>query len=298
MPLVVAHLGPRGTNTETVALVYGEQYHGQTGQMVEFQPCPSIGKTLEAVAQDQADVAIVPVENSTEGGIAITLDSLWWIESLKIQQELVLPITHVLLSRGRSLENLTRVVSHPQALGQCQKWLSIHLPQVMLVPANSTTEAIQIIGDNPNSAAIASPRAATLFDVPILQTNIQDYPDNCTRFWAIAKEGYLTGSHTTLAFSVPRNMPGALVNPLKLLAQRNINLSRIESRPTKRSLGEYVFFMDLEASQAEPLFQEALEALEQYTEVLKIFGSYPTKVLQLADLEHFHPPVCPSIQDH
>lgn len=289
MPLVVAHLGPRGTNTETVALVYGEQHQARTGQRVDFSPCPSIGKTLEAVAQDKVDVAIVPVENSTEGGIAITLDGLWGAETLKIQQELVLPITHVLLSRGKSLESLTRVVSHPQALGQCQKWLGIHLPQVILVPANSTTEAIQIIGDDPNSAAIASPRAATLFDLPILQEDIQDYPDNCTRFWAIGKDGYLTGSHTTLAFSFPRNMPGALVNPLKLLAERNINLSRIESRPTKRSLGEYVFFMDLEASQAEPRLQEALEELQQYTEVLKIFGSYPTKVLQLPDLQHFHP---------
>ena len=93
-------------------------------------------------------------------------------------------------------------------------------------------------------------------------------------------------------------MPGALVNPLKLLAQRNINLSRIESRPTKRSLGEYVFFMDLEASQTESRLQEAIEALKKYTEVLKIFGSYPTKVLQLADLQHFHPPDWPSIQDH
>ena len=289
-PLVVAHLGPRGTNTETVALVYGEQHQERTGQVVEFLPCPSIGKTLEAAAQGLVDVAIVPVENSTEGGIAITLDCLWAAENLKIQQELVLPITHVLLSRGKLLADLTKVVSHPQALGQCQKWLGAHLPQVSLVPANSTTEAIQIIGDDPTAAAIASPRAATLFDLPVLQTDIQDYPDNCTRFWAVSSEGYLTGSHTTLAFSVPRNVPGALVAPLQLLAQRNINLSRIESRPTKRSLGEYVFFMDLEASQTELRLQEALEKLKQYTEVLKIFGSYPTKVLQLADLQHFHPP--------
>lgn len=288
MPLLVSHLGPRGTNTETVALVYGEQYHGQTGQPVEFKPCPSIGKTLEAAATGQVDVAIVPVENSTEGSIAITLDGLWAAHNLRIQQELILPIAHELLSAGDCLTALTRVVSHPQALGQCQKWLSTHLPQVILVPANSTTEAIQIIGDDPTAAAIASPRASTLFNLPILQSNIQDYPDNCTRFWAIGKEGYLNGSHTTVAFSVPRNQPGALVRPLQLLADRNINLSRIESRPTKRSLGEYVFFMDLEASQTEPRLQEALAELKAQTEVLKIFGSYPTKVLQLADLGHFH----------
>jgi len=284
MPLVVSHLGPEGTNTETVALVYAHNHHRKTGETVQLLPCPSIGKTLEAVADQQVDVAIVPVENSTEGTVAITFDSLWAADGLKIQQELVLPIAHVLLSRAPSLMTIKTVVSHPQALGQCQKWLSVNLPQAILVPANSTTEAIQLIEDDPQAAAIASPRAATLFNVPVLHTNIQDYPDNCTRFWAISSQGHLSGSHTTLAFSVPKNRPGALVNPLQVLAKRDINLSRIESRPTKRSLGEYVFFMDLEASQEQAHLQEALAELAQYTAELKIFGSYPTQFLALADL--------------
>ncbi|MFN9175615.1 MAG: prephenate dehydratase [Synechocystis sp.] len=284
MTLVVSHLGPEGTNTETVALVYAAAHHQQTGQTVKLLPCPSIGKTLEAVAQKRVDVAIVPVENSTEGTVAITFDSLWAADGLSIQQELVLPIAHVLLSCASSLTAIAKVVSHPQALGQCQKWLSAHLPEAILVPANSTTEAIQLIEHDPHAAAIASPRAATLFDVPVLHTQIQDYPDNCTRFWAISPQGHLSGSHTTLAFSVPKNRPGALVNPLQVLAKREINLSRIESRPTKRSLGEYVFFMDLEASQEQAHLQEALAELAQYTAELKIFGSYPTRFLSLADL--------------
>lgn len=284
MPLVVSHLGPKGTNTETVALVYAHNHRQKTGETVQLLPCPSIGKTLEAVAERRVDVAIVPVENSTEGTVAITFDSLWAGEGLNIQQELVLPIAHVLLSWAPSLMALEKVVSHPQALGQCQRWLSLNLPRAVLVPANSTTEAIQLIEADPLGAAIASPRAATLFTVPVLHTDIQDYPGNCTRFWAISPQGHRTGSHTTVAFSVPKNRPGALVNPLQVLAKRGINLSRIESRPTKRSLGEYVFFMDLEASQEQPHLQEALVELAPYTAELKIFGSYPTQFLSLADL--------------
>ena len=284
MSLVVSHLGPQGTNTETVALVYAHNHQQKTGERVHLLPCPSIGKTLEAVVQKRVDVAIVPVENSTEGTVAITFDSLWAANDLKIQQELVLPIAHVLLSRAPALAMLKNVVSHPQALGQCQKWLSAHLPQAVLVPANSTTEAIHLIENDPSAAAIASPRAAALFDVPVLATDIQDYPDNCTRFWAISPQGQLSGSHTTLAFSVPKNRPGALVNPLQALAKRGINLSRIESRPTKRSLGDYLFFMDLEASQEQAHLQDALAELAQHTAELKIFGSYPTQFLALSDL--------------
>ena len=288
MPLVVSHLGPQGTNTETVALVYAHNHQQKTGELVHLLPCPSIGKTLEAVVQKRVDVAIVPVENSTEGTVAITFDSLWAANDLKIQQELVLPIAHVLLSRAPALGMLKNVVSHPQALGQCQKWLSAHLPQAVLVPANSTTEAIHLIENDTQAAAIASPRAAALFDVPVLATDIQDYPDNCTRFWAISPQGQLSGSHTTLAFSVPKNRPGALVNPLQALAKRGINLSRIESRPTKRSLGDYLFFMDLEASQEQSHLQDALAELAQHTAELKIFGSYPTQFLTLSALAHFY----------
>ncbi|MEB3227331.1 MAG: prephenate dehydratase [Synechocystis sp.] len=290
MSLVVAHLGPEGTNAETVALVYAHNRRQQTNEIVQLLPCPSIGKTIEAVADKQVDVAIVPVENSTEGTVAITFDSLWAADDLKIQQELVLPIAHVLLSRASSLDGVVRVVSHPQALGQCQKWLSAQLPQVVLIPANSTSEAIQLIADDPQAAAIASPRAATLFDVPVLATNIQDYPDNCTRFWAIGPEGHLSGSHTTLAFSVPENRPGALVSPLQALAKRGINLSRLESRPTKRSLGDYLFFMDLEASQEQAHLQAALAELAESVAELKIFGSYPTQFLSPSDLAPFYRP--------
>jgi prephenate dehydratase len=274
MPLDLAHLGPKGTNAETAAIAYADWLQKNHGETVRLIPYPSIAQTLYAASDRAVDLAIVPVENSTEGGIAITLDTLWERGNLQIQQELVLPIIHVLLSRGIALEGIKTVYSHPQALGQCQKWLERHLPQARPIASNSTTEAIQFIQQDPTAAAIASPRAAQLYDLPTLATDINDYPDNCTRFWVLGTEPSLQGTHTALAFSVPANVPGALVKPLQVVAERNINLSRIESRPTKRSLGEYLFFMDLESSQTDSRLQDVLTELGNYTEVLKVFGSY------------------------
>jgi prephenate dehydratase len=285
MSLSVAHLGPQGTNAETAALAYAHWLSHHQGQSTHLIPYPTIGQSLQAAADQEVDLAIIPVENSTEGSIVVTLDTLWERGNLQIQQELVLPIIHVLLSWGTSLESLTTIYSHPQALGQCQKWLAKTLPHCRLVPANSTTEAIQLLEHSPHLAAIASPRAANLYQVPVLEAGINDYPDNCTRFWVVGIKPQTTGSHTALAFSVPANVPGALVNPLQVLAERNINLSRIESRPTKRSLGEYLFFMDLEVSQSQSSLQEALAELSRYTEVLKIFGSYSILSLEKQDLE-------------
>jgi len=279
-----AHLGPKGTYSELAALAYGRWSHQTLGGDIQLVPCSSIGQTLMAVSQRQVDLAIVPVENSTEGGIAVTLDTLWEQGNLQIQQELVLPIVHALFSPASHLEQITQVYSHPQALGQCQKWIAQHLPQAVPQAVNSTTEALHLLASQPTAAAIASPRAAKICGAPLLCLNVNDYPDNCTRFWVVGTSPSRRGTHTALAFSVPCNVPGALVNPLQVLAQRQINLSRIESRPTKRSLGEYLFFMDLEASQQEPLCQEALEDLRPYTEILKIFGSYSVLFLQEKDL--------------
>ncbi|MEB3310169.1 MAG: prephenate dehydratase [Snowella sp.] len=287
MSLSIAHLGPKGTNAETAAIAYADWLQKNQGQTVNLIPYPSIAQTIYAGADQAVDLAIVPVENSTEGGIAITLDALWERGNLQIQQELVLPIIHVLLSRGIALEGIQTVYSHPQALGQCQKWLEHHLPQARLIASNSTTEAIQFIQQDPTSAAIASPRAAKLYDFPVLAADINDYPDNCTRFWVLGLKPSLQGSHTALAFSFPANVPGALVRPLQIFANRNINLSRIESRPTKRSLGEYLFFMDLESSQSQANLQEALAELKPYTEILKVFGSYYILSLQKEDRIHF-----------
>lgn len=274
MTLSIAHLGPPGTYAEAAALGYVRTLAKETGSQSLLCPYPSIAQTIRAVAQGQVHLAVVPVENSIEGSVTVTLDTLWQLDTLQIQQALVLPIRHALLSRASSLEAIQTVYSHPQALAQCQGWLERFLPSVQLVPTNSTTEPLQHLDKDLTAGVITSQRAAQLYNLPVLASDINDYPDNCTRFWVLGKHPSTGGSHTSLGFSLPANVPGALVKPLQVLASRGINMSRIESRPTKRSLGEYLFFIDIEADAQDASVQAALKELASHTEILKIFGSY------------------------
>jgi prephenate dehydratase len=274
MTISIAHLGPAGTNAETAALDYARWLKQEQEETAILQAYPSIAQTLKATAAGETDLAIVPVENSIEGSVAITLDTLWQLDRLHIQQALVLPIAHALISCAAELNAIETVYSHPQALAQCQGWLEQFLPLAKLVPTNSTTEALQHLPNEKKAGAIASQRAAELYQLPILAHPINDRADNCTRFWVVSLEPAHSGIYTSLAFSVPANVPGALVNPLQALAKRGINLSRIESRPAKKALGDYLFFFDLEADSQNPCIQEALEELKSYTQILKIFGSY------------------------
>ncbi len=274
MSLSIAHLGPPGTYAETAALLLAT-WLGKSQEMPPLLcPYPSIAQTLQAVAQGKADLAVVPVENSIEGSVTMTLDTLWQLDALRIQQAIDLPIVHAFLSNSQTLSTIQTVYSHPQALAQCQGWLEKHLPQVQLIPTRSTTEALQSLGNDETVGAISSQRAAELYKLPVIACPINDYPDNCTRFWVLSLQESPGGSHTSLAFSVRANIPGALVQPLKIFADRNINLSRIESRPAKRSLGDYLFFIDLEGNAKHETIQTALKLLTSYTETLKIFGSY------------------------
>lgn len=278
MTLSIAYLGPPGTHTEVAALTCADWVKQTTGQTATLCPCSSIGQALKSTASGQTQIAVVPVENSTEGSVTTTLDTLWQLDNLQVQQALVLPITHALLSYANQLANLQTVYSHPQALAQCQGWLESFLPQVELVPTGSTTEALEHLASNPTSGAIASQRAAQLYKLPILVHPINDHPDNCTRFWFLSLTPSPGGNHTSLAFSVLANVPGALAKPLQIFADKGINLSRIESRPSKKSLGDYLFFIDLEADSQQPSVQSALQELKQYTETLKLFGSYPIQI--------------------
>jgi len=273
-PLSLAYLGPIGTNSETAAINYLNWLRQNTGQLGEMSAYGSIAQALRAVATGERDLAIVPIENSIEGTVAVTLDSLWQWENLKIKQALVLPIVHALISRSKQLSDLQVVYSHPQALGQCQGWLEQFLPQAQRIPTNSTTESLQYLGEDITKGAIASPRAAQLYNLPVLAERINDYADNFTRFWIVGLNVTTIGSHTSLAFSVPANVPGALMRPLQIFASRGINMSRIESRPTRRSFGDYLFFVDVEADLESEALKSALEELGGHTEMLKIFGSY------------------------
>lgn len=274
MSISIAYLGPPGTYAEAAALAYVRTLASEAVSQSLLCPYPSIAQTLKSLAQGETQLAVVPVENLIEGSVVTTLDMLWQLDKLQIQQALVLPIRHALLSRASTIEAIQTVYSHPQALAQCQGWLERFLPSVQLIPTNSTTEALQYLDKDYTAGAITSQRAAQLYKIPVLASAITDYPDNCTRFWVMGLQPSPGGSHTSLAFSVPANVPGALVKPLQVFASRELNLSRIESRPTKRSLGEYLFFIDLEADASQSSIQAALSELAPHTEILKIFGSY------------------------
>jgi prephenate dehydratase len=274
----IAYLGSPGTYTESAALLYLKLRHSQPNTPTDNSqlcPYPTIGQTLKAVATGAVDFAVAPVENSIQGGVTMTLDGIWQWDKLQIQQALELPINHALITLASEVDRIKVVYSHPQALAQCQQWLERFLPKVQIIPIDSTTEGLKFVANDSTLAAIASQRAAELHELPILAIPINDYPDNCTRFWVLGlTEPTTHGTHTSLAFSTKRNMPGALVRPLSVFADRNINMSRIESRPAKRTLGDYIFFIDIEAAVEEERVQSALCELLEFTETLKIFGSY------------------------
>ena len=274
MKFSLAYLGPIGTNSETAALAYADWLSRTQQVQATLSPYPSIASALQSVAKGEVEQTVVPIENSIEGSVTVVLDTLWQADNLQVHRELTIPISHGLLSFAESLTQLKTVYSHPQALAQCQKWLENYLPQVQLVPTKSTTEGIKLLKNDSTAAAIASPRASELYQVPLLKSDIKDRPDNCTRFWIISSEVSNSGSHLSLAFSLPQNAPGALVKALEIFARREINLSKIESRPTKRYMGEYIFFIDLEGNSQDLKIKGSLAELSKCTEVLRTFGNY------------------------
>jgi prephenate dehydratase len=279
MTLTIAYLGPAGTYSQLAALAYSLELEQQGQQPVQLEAFPSIPKAMQATAAGLTTLTLVPVENSIEGGVTTTLDTLWRLSQLQIHHALVMPIRNGFLSYAPSLEQVQVVYSHPQALSQCQLWLEQQVPQATLVPTSSTTEALRHLSDNPTVAAISSEWAAQLYNLPILVHNINDHIDNCTKFWVLGppvdKDKLLhEKGYTSLAFTLPVNAPGALLKPLQVFAHHAINLSRIESRPAKRALGDYLFFVDLETSSQSPNHQDAIQELSACTESLINFGSY------------------------
>jgi prephenate dehydratase len=276
MTLKIAHLGPTGTYAETAAIAYTQIKISGTDFYLE--PYPSIAQTLQAVADGQVELAIVPAENSIEGSVTMTLDTIWQLTApaIYIQQALILPISHALISVATDLSQIELVYSHPQALSQCQEWLQQHLPQAARISSNSTTAALKTLSTLPHAAAISSVRAANLYDLPTLVHPINDYADNQTKFWVISLQPTEIGSCTSVAFSLKSNAPGGLMTALGFFANRGLNLSRIESRPSKRSLGDYLFFIDIETDRDDRGLKSALADLDAYAETVKNFGSFET----------------------
>lgn len=285
MTLSIAHLGPAGTYTEMAALVFAEILEKRTQQAVNCLPCATIEKSLRCAADGTADWAIVPVENSIGGSVPITLDTLWQLENLTIHHTLVLPIAHGLLSHSTDLSQIRSVASHPQALSQCREWLEANLHQAERITMNSTTEALSQLAADPKMAAIASSHAAALHNVPIQAHPINDNLENHTRFWIVNREPLTPGSHASIGFSLYANVPGALVKALQAFAERRINLSRIESRPTQRSLGDYLFFIDIEDNAKSANVRAALGSIADIAENIRVLGSYEPMAIDSREIE-------------
>lgn len=269
-PIRVAYLGPEGTFSHRAAREI-------FGSAAIFSDATSIDSVFDAVERDHARFGVVPIESLAQGSVDSTLDALLR-SSLYIQEELVLSVSHCLLSRASSVTDIEQVFSHPQALDQCRLWLARHLPQAQLVPTASTAAAAQRASVVRGAAAIASRLAAELHDLPVLYENIQDHSRNATRFIVVAKQdGPQTGDDkTSVAFSAP-DETGALRRALTIFADHGINLSRIESRPSG-SPWEYVFFVDIAGHRGDPHVALALEALKTERRRIRILGSYPRDI--------------------
>ncbi|NJN30747.1 MAG: prephenate dehydratase [Synechococcales cyanobacterium RM1_1_8] len=289
MAISIAHLGPAGTYAEMAAMVFAQAGYLDPAPPPSdpplYLPCPTIAQALLRVAEDQADWAVVPVENSVEGSVPMTLDTVWHHPELQIHQAMVLPIDHAFLSHGPDFDGIEAVYSHPQALAQCQGWLDAHMPEVERVAVNSTAQAVQLLAGEPKRGAIASLRAAKLYAVPVLDYPINDQAGNCTRFWAVSCQPAPGGSQTSIAFSVHQGTsPGVLVQALQRFAQSGISMSRIESRPTKLIMGDYRFFVDLEGNAKHEPLQGVLADLQRHSSSYQLLGSYETLNLDSAAL--------------
>jgi len=271
-PLRVAFLGPAGTFTQAAALKH-------FGHSVRTEPMSSISDVFQEVETEAADYGVVPVENSTEGVVNHTLD-MFLKSPLQIVGEVSLRIHHNLLGRAQPLESLKVVYSHQQSLAQCRSWLDRHLPYVERVAVGSNAEAAKLAGESENAAAIASSMAAELYGLDTLAANIEDEPGNTTRFLVIGRHGTkASGDDKTSLLLSTHNEAGGLYKLIKPLADHGISMSRIESRPSRRSNWDYVFFIDVHGHREDAHVREALEELRANAAMFKELGSYPQAVL-------------------
>jgi chorismate mutase/prephenate dehydratase len=265
----VAFLGPEATYTHLAA-------KRQFGLSARAIPVGTIAGVFEEVERGAADFGVVPVENSTEGVVNHTLDT--FIDSeLKISAEIVLEVSHCLLAHpGAELGDIQRVYAHPQALAQCRRWLAAHLPRATLVEATSNAEGARMVGSDAHGAAVASEMAARQYDLEVIRRKIEDLTSNVTRFLVIGKaQAAPTGADKTSVLMAVKDEPGILYRVLEPLSKRQLNLTKIESRPSRRKAWEYVFFVDIDGHHSEPKVAEALEELRGAAKLLKVLGSYP-----------------------
>ncbi|GEK48155.1 prephenate dehydratase [Halomonas pacifica] len=272
-PVKVAYLGPEGTFTQQAALKH-------FGDSAVSLPMAAIDEVFREVEAGAANYGVVPVENSTEGVINHTLDS-FVDSSIRICGEVVLRIHHhLLVSSTTRQDKVSRIYSHPQSFAQCRKWLDAHYPGAERVPVASNAEAAKLIKTEWHSAAIAGDMAAKLYDLEKIAEKIEDRPDNSTRFLVIGNQDVpLSGDDKTSIVVAMRNQPGALHDLLEPFHRHQIDLTRLETRPSRSGVWNYVFFIDFKGHRDEPRVAAVLEEVQQRAAELKVLGSYPVGVL-------------------
>jgi chorismate mutase/prephenate dehydratase len=266
-PLKIAYLGPQATFTHLAALK-------RFGSQVKYTACEDISDVFAEVEKNNANYGVVPIENSVEGAVSHTLDML--VDSdLKICAQIILDVSHNLLAKC-SKEKIKRIYSNPQVFGQCRIWLQKNLPHAEHIEVSSTARAAQIAGKEKNSACIASLLAAQTYKLNVVASSIEDSAHNFTRFLVIGKsDAPATGQDkTSLLFSI-KDRVGALHDMLMPFKKHKINLTKIESRPSKKKAWDYYFFVDLEGHRDEPQVKKAISELENKCKFLKVLGSYP-----------------------
>jgi len=270
-PLSVAFLGPEGTFSELATFK-------RFGRAVQGQPCATIDEVFREVESGAAEYGMVPVENSSEGAVGRTLDLLQ-NSNLKICGEVLLQVHQCVLSNENDLSIIRKIYSHPQSFGQCQGWLNTHMPHAERITASSNADAARMAAEESFSAAVAGEQAAGHFRLKVLAQNIEDDSRNTTRFLVIGKQDVAASGNdkTSLVMSAP-NRPGAVHDLLVPLAINGVSMTKLESRPARSGMWEYVFYMDIEGHQNDPKVAAALAELKRVAAFVKVLGSYPVAI--------------------
>ncbi len=270
----ISFLGPEGTFSHEALL----KYLGSTTDQVII-PMPTIIDVIKSIDRGDAEEGIVPIENSIEGSVNITQDILAFESEAKVIREITIPIKHNLIAqKGIKINKIKKVISHPHATAQCRLFLRASLPNAEIIAANSTAEAVKKLTElDPDTAAIGTKIAASLYNLDIIADDIEDLKANKTRFVFVgnyipAKSGF---DKTSIVCFLKKDRPGSLFNILKEFAERNINLTRIESRPARKEIGDYVFMIDMEGHIHDKVIYDAIESLRRDVYMIKILGSYP-----------------------
>lgn len=273
-PLRIGYLGPPGSFSHVAAAA-------KFGSSVEYDTLADIPMIFDAVGRKHIDYGLVPIENSTEGSVSATLDSLVTTDAT-VCAEVLIAIHHNLLS-NTDAPSITKIYSHPQALAQCRQWLTAQFPRAERVPTSSTSKAAELAAQEPGSAAVASALAGKLHDVHVQFENIEDNPSNTTRFFVLShQQPDPTGQDKTAILFSTEHQVGALTAVLDVFRDAGLNLTHIDKRPSQTVNWEYLFFVDLDTHRTKPKFLEAVEQARQHCKQLKVLGSFPKATAPIA----------------